>query len=281
MECLGWSLQQQLGSPGTVFKLTGQLGAGKSTISRGFVRAFCRDPLLEVPSPTYLLCLSYQDDLAHDPAARAAAAAAEAAAVAADTADAGPSRHADEVTAGGSCITDVHDAATAAAPAAEMVASGLEAAGHRPPSVHHMDPYRLSGTKSDRMAGLIDFAAAFRDDVCLIEWPDRMPAEVLKLPHKSVVLQVRQRRWQWQPQRQGQGQRRAILPRSRPRTAPQATCPLLPQRPLFGAAACQRRHPGAQALQWDWQAPVCGHTGSPHSGAPSLHTQAPHTHWPG
>ena len=37
-----------------------------------------------------------------------------------------------------------------------------------------MDPYRL-GAKADKMAGLIDFGSAFESDVCLIEWPDRMP----------------------------------------------------------------------------------------------------------
>ena len=37
-----------------------------------------------------------------------------------------------------------------------------------------MDPYRL-GSKMDKMTGLIDWEAAFRGDVCLIEWPDKMP----------------------------------------------------------------------------------------------------------
>jgi hypothetical protein len=34
--------------------------AGKSTIARGIVRAYCRDAHLDVPSPTFLLCLSYE-----------------------------------------------------------------------------------------------------------------------------------------------------------------------------------------------------------------------------
>lgn len=40
--------------------------AGKSTVSRGFVRSFCRDASLDVPSPTFLLCLSYKEDEAHE-----------------------------------------------------------------------------------------------------------------------------------------------------------------------------------------------------------------------
>ena len=76
---------------------------------------------LDVPSPTFLLCLSYKEDLGHDPQARSS--------------------------------------------------SGSSATA---PTVHHMDPYRL-GSKMDKMSGLIDWDAAFRDDICLIEWPDKMP----------------------------------------------------------------------------------------------------------
>jgi tRNA A37 threonylcarbamoyladenosine biosynthesis protein TsaE len=45
-----------------------------------------------------------------------------------------------------------------------------------------MDPYRLGTT--DKMAGLIDFEAAFRNDVCVIEWPSRMPDSVMQLPRR-------------------------------------------------------------------------------------------------
>ncbi|KAG1680973.1 hypothetical protein FOA52_009932 [Chlamydomonas sp. UWO 241] len=145
MEAVGTSLQQHgLGRPGTVLLLSGHLGAGKSTVSRGFVRAACRDPLLDVPSPTFLLCLSYKEDIGHDPAARAAA--------------------------------------------AEAAANGL-ASAEGGVTVHHMDPYRL-GNKADKIAGLIDFGSAFEKDVCLIEWPDRMPTGVMALPMAGVRVSV-------------------------------------------------------------------------------------------
>jgi tRNA A37 threonylcarbamoyladenosine biosynthesis protein TsaE len=53
-----------------------------------------------------------------------------------------------------------------------------------------MDPYRL-GTKTDKMAGLIDWETAFSRDICLIEWPDRMPAAVMELPHRGLAVTVR------------------------------------------------------------------------------------------
>ncbi|KAL6754926.1 hypothetical protein V8C86DRAFT_275775 [Haematococcus lacustris] len=57
-------------------------------------------------------------------------------------------------------------------------------------SLHHIDPYRL-GTKVDKMAGLLDWAAAFQRDVCLVEWPDRMPRQVMALPHRGCQVLVR------------------------------------------------------------------------------------------
>lgn len=45
--------------PGWAFLLKGDLGAGKSTFARALIRAALRDPLAEVPSPTFALVQSY------------------------------------------------------------------------------------------------------------------------------------------------------------------------------------------------------------------------------
>jgi tRNA threonylcarbamoyl adenosine modification protein YjeE len=46
---------------GDVVCLHGDVGAGKSVLSRAFVRAVTRDPTMEVPSPTFLLQQVYDD----------------------------------------------------------------------------------------------------------------------------------------------------------------------------------------------------------------------------
>ena len=47
---------------GDVVLLTGDLGAGKTCFSRGYLRAVVQDPALAVTSPTYLLDNTYEAD---------------------------------------------------------------------------------------------------------------------------------------------------------------------------------------------------------------------------
>ncbi len=57
MRRLGASLSK-LAQPGDVILLDGALGAGKTTIARGFIQAFLPD--IDIPSPTYTLVQSYE-----------------------------------------------------------------------------------------------------------------------------------------------------------------------------------------------------------------------------
>lgn len=101
--------------PGDVVLLRGDLGAGKSTFARAFVRAALGDPGADVPSPTFSLVQDYAT-----------------------------ARH----------------------------------------NVVHADLYRLSGGRDVEDLGLDDAA---RHSVVLIEWPERMGAE---MPAEPLALSL-------------------------------------------------------------------------------------------
>ena len=61
MEILGAKLAQGTGA-GDSICLSGDLGAGKTTLSRSFVRSRVGDPTLRVTSPSYLLNQQYDTD---------------------------------------------------------------------------------------------------------------------------------------------------------------------------------------------------------------------------
>ncbi len=45
--------------------------------------------------------------------------------------------------------------------------------------------------QTDRLAGLLDFEAAMGQDVCLVEWPDRMPEEAMRFAKRGVSVSIR------------------------------------------------------------------------------------------
>ena len=49
----------EVAKPGDLFALTGDLGAGKSTFARAFIRSLLSNPEAEVPSPTFTLVQAY------------------------------------------------------------------------------------------------------------------------------------------------------------------------------------------------------------------------------
>ncbi|MCB1464318.1 MAG: tRNA (adenosine(37)-N6)-threonylcarbamoyltransferase complex ATPase subunit type 1 TsaE [Nitratireductor sp.] len=58
-ERFGSDIAMALGAGDTI-ALRGELGAGKTTLARGLIRQLADDDELEVPSPTYTLCQSYE-----------------------------------------------------------------------------------------------------------------------------------------------------------------------------------------------------------------------------
>ncbi len=56
---LGQALAEIL-PPGSIVGLSGDLGAGKSTLARALIRAAMANPALEVPSPSFSLVQPYE-----------------------------------------------------------------------------------------------------------------------------------------------------------------------------------------------------------------------------
>ena len=60
-EALGGALAMEV-QRGDIIFLKGELGAGKTSVARGFLRQFFSNPDLDVPSPSYLLHFTYRDE---------------------------------------------------------------------------------------------------------------------------------------------------------------------------------------------------------------------------
>mmetsp|Transcript_24657 Transcript_24657/g.39600 ORF Transcript_24657/g.39600 Transcript_24657/m.39600 type:complete len:699 (+) Transcript_24657:42-2138(+) len=140
-ETLGATLAH-LAQRGDVFYLIGELGVGKTSFSRGFLREFFGDPALDVPSPSYLLQFRYCDAETVEGSAQEA--------VRRDN---------------GNSAEDVQEKKAVGHTFCTGSSSLLP---HCP--VYHIDPYRLPEGK---IAALLDFDEIFAS-VALIEWPDRL-----------------------------------------------------------------------------------------------------------
>lgn len=151
-ELLGAQLAEVV-ERGDVIFLSGELGAGKTSLSRGFLRRFFADPELEVPSPSYLICLSYADD--------------------------GP-----DGSPAGATADDAGGAKAAVSGRTLRPRGRARLPGVR---VLHLDPYRLP---EGRVAGLVDLQSAFETSVCLVEWPQRLGPQ-LCTPHSPQRVEVR------------------------------------------------------------------------------------------
>ncbi|WIA44461.1 hypothetical protein OEZ86_007208 [Tetradesmus obliquus] len=173
MEALG-CLLHSLCIPGTVLLLSGHLGSGKTAIARGIVRAFCGDPAMFVPSPTFLLNLTYQEDTAHEKDEPTQEQQQQP-----DQQQQQPDQQQQQQQ------PDQQQPDQQQQQLQQQPDRQQQQQRQQGRCIHHMDPYRLGTT--DKMAGLIDFESAFQNDVCVIEWPSRMPDSVMQLPRRRTI----------------------------------------------------------------------------------------------
>lgn len=140
---------------GDVIFLHGNLGAGKTSFSRGYLRYFFQNSALDVPSPSYLLHFVYQQETTTE-------------------SDAQQAEDAEPKEAAGSPSVEEK----------QIVHFKASRFGQVPNArVHHLDPYRLPDGK---IAALIDLEKMFCEDICLVEWPERLGKEI-EIPENRVL----------------------------------------------------------------------------------------------
>ena len=115
-------------SAGDTICLSGDLGAGKTTFARGFIRARCRDARMRVTSPSYLLDVSYE--------------------------------------------------------------TGDGEGGVSSPVIHHMDLQRLGADADLKELGLDVVLREDAQEICLVEWPDRMGVKYTPTERLEVEIRI-------------------------------------------------------------------------------------------
>jgi len=151
-ETLGAALAHEV-QKGDILFLQGELGCGKTSLARGFLRRFFGNPSLDVPSPSYLLHFSYSSgaSLPQSKEGDSAAVAAKSTSPSSDGAQPGHSS--------GQSL-----------PATSVAFRAGDSSLVPGCAVHHIDPYRLP---EGRIAALIDFEPIFAA-IALVEWPERL-----------------------------------------------------------------------------------------------------------
>ena len=147
-------------SRGDIIFLNGDLGAGKTAFSRGYVRAYFNNPHLDVPSPTYLLHFVYNQEA---------------------------------VSEGNTYVEnkfedipeDIRLSKSKSLPLKKVDFKAGRFAQIPNCCVNHLDPYRLPEGK---IASLVDFDKMFRNEITLIEWPERLGFIVPEKNHLTLEL---------------------------------------------------------------------------------------------